>query len=115
MKHNTDLFKRKLIITMPPFGLYVIGASIALTAFIPNGLRMISNVVCIVAAVACMAAAWQARRALREIRFSMHRILHDIGNEELDMTETPSPVLRVPRKQIGKVNGYPDSSTRLPR
>jgi len=44
-----------------------------------------TDVVALVAAILALGCAWVARRMVRDLRYQVHEVLHDIGNDTLDV------------------------------
>ena len=106
----TDIFRRKFIITIPPWGVLVFSAVVA-TAIGVQITRMLVVFLLIIVLCALVAAVTQ-HRLVNELRYSIHNILHDIENDgryseqtsfEEYIAEDAKPE-RIPLKEV-KANG----------
>jgi hypothetical protein len=102
-----DIFARKWIITIPPYGPPIIAGGVIVSFFLPDAMRQMTNIICVIAAFICVASALLVRRELNELRLQVHSILHDIDNldllEELDTDDSPN--IRIPHSKLKDVNG----------
>jgi hypothetical protein len=108
-----DLFRRRIIITMPPWAPYIIAGGVITSAFIPAVLMMITEIVCVVATFLAVLFTLLVRKELREMRYNVHALLNDIDNDTLPENVTDFPVKVIPPGTIGKVNGDRSSKVRL--
>jgi hypothetical protein len=105
----TDIFRRKVIITFPPWGVFLFGAIVAVSLGLQIT-RMLVIFLLIIVLCALTASVIQ-HRLMNELRHSIHNLLHDIENERFNAppstfeeyiaTDKPE---RIPLKDI-KANG----------
>jgi hypothetical protein len=105
-----ELFRSRILISLPPYSPWVIGGGLAIAIFVPSGLRTMTNIVCLIAATVSVFCAYLVRRELRELRFRVHSILHDIDNDQLTLDDdddnvTRFPTINIPKGSVPKVNG----------
>jgi Ca2+/Na+ antiporter len=81
-RHFADVFRRKIVITIHPWAIPFICLAIALP--IVFSFTIISNMVMVALIATALILVWRMNRYVQQLRYDMHRILHDIGNEDLD-------------------------------
>jgi hypothetical protein len=85
----SNLFKTRIVIAVPPWGVFVVAGAIGVAIF--DRLAFVTEVISLVAAILAISCAWVARRMVRDLRYQVHEVLNDIGNDELEVVADPEP------------------------
>jgi hypothetical protein len=108
-----DIFRRKIVITIPPWGVLVL--SLAITLPLIFSFTIIASMVQLAITATALTIVWRMHRIMQNMRYEVHHVLNDIENEygydgdEID-TENTVPVTRL---NLKGVNG--ERSTRVPK
>lgn len=110
----TDVFRRKIVITIPPWGVLVFSAIVAVSIG-AQITRMLVIFLLIIVLSAFIATVVQ-HRLVNELRYSIHNILHDIENDgryndSPSFQEYIAEEAKPDRIPLKKING--DNSSRV--
>lgn len=94
-----DIFRRKIVITVPPWAILPLAGGVAVGLIIPVSFHLMADIVSVVLTALALIQMIVARRMLKAARWDIHRMLRDIGNEDIpdDAEESPIRILRFPR------------------
>ena len=106
-----DLFRRKIIFTVPPWGVPIIAGAI-LFGLVKTPM-LVNSVVAFVLSCTALGLIVVARRQVRELRYAVHSALNDIENEDIESESVQSYLTDIP--EIEKVNGNTPDILRVPK
>jgi hypothetical protein len=108
----SNLFARRLVIVVPPYGIPIIAGAI-LYGLVRTPM-LANSVVCFILSVTALLVTIAARRSLREFRYSVHAALNDIENEDIpDVVEVSDSHEIVLKPLKAKVNGTASDNVRV--
>ena len=84
-----DLFRHRIIIVIPPWGVVIVAGAIGIAIF--DRLPVVTEAIAILAALLALGCAWTARRMVRDLRYQVHEVLNDIGNETIEPAAEAEP------------------------
>ena len=98
LRRRTKLFNRRIVVSLPPWGVLVGSGVIALAIF--DRFTVVTNAVALLVTVLSVVFCFTAHRLVRGMRYQMHHALNDIGNEELEDTpdDGRAPVFQMKQK-----------------
>lgn len=100
---KSTLFRYRIVITMPPWGVLVMGAGIAIGLFTQP--MLITNIVAVICALFAVVFIYVARRSLNALRHDVHEALNNIGNDEIETAPYEVPAETIRLKKMGHTNG----------
>ena len=103
-----DIFKRKIVITIPPWAILPLTGGVIAGLAIPVSFHLMADVISTVLTALALIQMIVARRMLKRARWDIHRMLRDIGNEDIpeDAEEAPPiRILKFPARQKAARNG----------
>lgn len=89
LRRKTNLFNKRIVISLPPWGVAVVAGVSALAIF--DNFTVVTNAVALLMTALSVVFMFTARRMLRGMRYQIHHILNDIGNDELTDEEAAEP------------------------
>lgn len=100
---RASIFKYRLVITMPPWAVFVMAGAIGL-ALLTKPL-LVTNVVSIIIVIMALILIYVSRRQVRALRYEVHEALNNIGNEDLELDDFDPIDNRPETIRLKKVNG----------
>lgn len=86
---RSPLFQQKILITIPPWGVFVFTAAVCVA--IIYAAQIVAIAICVILTAVAAIAVWSAYKQLNEMRHQVHNILHDIENLEFHEENPPAP------------------------
>jgi hypothetical protein len=101
-----DIFKRKIVITIPPWAIPVLVGGVVGGIAIPVVFNRMMDAIAFTLTLLALAQMVMARKMLKRARWDIHRMLRDIGNDDIpdDAEEPPTRIIDFPRKVKEHVN-----------
>ena len=104
---KSTMFRYRLIITMPPWAVLIIGAAITIGMVAEP--MVLTNIVSVAAAAISVVLAFVARRTVKALRFDVHEALNNIGNDDLELADYEAPPETIRLKKMDHTNGHKSS------
>jgi hypothetical protein len=96
-----SLFQRRIVITIPPWGVVVVAAAIA--GAILDRFAMVTEIISVILCFISLVAVLTAQRIVKNLRYQVHAIITNQDNEDLNEeieepeTSEPTPIFRTRR------------------
>lgn len=100
---KASIFKYRLVITMPPWGVLVMAGAIGIA--LVSQPMLVTNVVSIIITTMALILILVCRRQVRALRYDVHEALNNIGNDELELGEFDTIDNSPETIRLKKVNG----------
>lgn len=111
----TDIFRRKIIVTFPPWAVFVFGAVIGVSIGVQ--ITRMFVIFLLIITLCALTATWAQHRMVNELRYSIHNLLHGIENDNRYPHDEPATfagymqpeIERIPLKDVSAKNGHSSS------
>jgi len=99
---RSDLFKRRIVITVPPWGVIVVAGAIG--AAILDRFALVTEIASIVMVAVMLVFVLTAKRIVKELRYQVHDVINNIHNDDIDEeisedaeANEPTPIFKARR------------------
>jgi hypothetical protein len=101
---KASIFKYRLVITIPPWGVLAMAGAIGIA--LVSQPMLVTNVVSIIITTVALILIYVARRQVRALRYDVHEALNNIGNDDLELDDTFETIDNTPETiRLKRVNG----------
>jgi hypothetical protein len=107
LARRASIFKYKIVITLPPWGVLVMAGAIGIALL--SGPMLVTNIVAITTTVVALTLVYVARKQVGALRHDVHEALNNINNDNLETLHEVPPVDGPEPIRLKRVNNYPNS------